>query len=177
MENKVGRVADGEEWRPVPIADLSDLYEISSLGRVWSFHTATPQIIAGGRDKDGYPIAMLYRDGVRRAVGVHRLVCEAFNGPPNILHCEAAHLDGNRGNPRADNLKWVSKGENHYHRRLHGTSAGERHPGAKLTQGQASEIKRRARSGEGATSLAREFAISSTAVSDIRDGRRWRHLP
>ncbi len=172
-----GASVPDEQWRPVPLMEMADLYEVSNFGRIRSLHHAPPKIIAGGRDKDGYPIALLYRNKARRAVGVHRLVCAAFNGPPNILHCEAAHLDGDRGNARADNLKWVSKGENHYHRRLHGTSAGERHPRAKLTRPQALEVRRRSRCGESASYLAREFSISSTTVSDIRDGRRWKHLP
>lgn len=84
---------------------------------------------------------------------------------------EAAHRDGNRTNPRADNLKWVTKVENHFHMRAHGTHpSGERHGNAKLTAEQASEIRSsRVRSGK----LALRYGVSSQQIRDIRAGRRW----
>ena len=43
---------------------------------------------------------------------VHRLVCEAFHGPPPFDRAVVIHLDENALNNRADNLKWGTQKEN-----------------------------------------------------------------
>jgi hypothetical protein len=43
---------------------------------------------------------------------VHRLVCEAFHGPPPFEGAVVIHLDENALNNRADNLRWGSQKEN-----------------------------------------------------------------
>lgn len=53
---------------------------------------------------------------------------------------------------------------------------GSRNGGAKLTEPQAAEVKRRVLLGEGQSALAREFGISQTAVWEIKAGRKWAHL-
>ena len=51
-----------------------------------------------------------------KKIGLHCLVCRAFHGePPTAEHTEVDHIDGNPGNPRADNLRWVTPGENIRH--------------------------------------------------------------
>ncbi len=45
-------------------------------------------------------------------VPVHRIVCTAFhNSPPTDQHV-VDHIDTNRANNRAENLRWVSRLEN-----------------------------------------------------------------
>jgi hypothetical protein len=71
----------------------------------------------------------------------------------------------------------VSKVENHSHKRAHGTAQiGEAHPGARLTSGQAAEIRCRFRAGEGATALGREFGVHESTARDIGQGRLWKCL-
>jgi hypothetical protein len=90
------------------------------------------------------------------------------------LHVEVAHLDGCRSNCRADNLRWVSRVENHYHMRLHGThQAGASHGAAKLTPAQVAEIAKTPK-GSPRGELAERFGVSKAAISDIRAGRTWR---
>lgn len=43
---------------------------------------------------------------------VHRLVCEAFNGPPPFVEAVCMHLDENPRNNRPENLKWGTQKEN-----------------------------------------------------------------
>lgn len=167
-----GRVLRSEEWRPV--AGYEGLYQVSSGGVVRSLRYDPPKAISVGKDRDGYPIVRLYRDGKRTTIALHRVVCRAFHGEPNILHNEAAHLDGDRTNARADNLKWASKCENHFHRKAHGTSpAGANHPRAKLTEENARKIRH---SNAPRVTLAKRFGVSWQTVNDIQRGRRWRHL-
>lgn len=159
-----------EIWRPCP--DFVGLYEVSNLGRVRSLYSKPPLVIAQATDRTDYPMVALSRDGRRTSRTVHRLVCRAFHGEPFSIWNEAAHLDGDRANARADNLKWVNKVENHFHQRAHGTHmAGEKHPRAKLTQEEVNAIRGSAGPrGE----IAARYGISKSTVTDIRTGRRWR---
>lgn len=123
--DRAATASDVEEWRPVP--DYDGLYEVSNFGRVRSMYWSPPRLLALTTDQSGYLVVQMNRKGRRRPYTVHRLVCRAFHGSGDPLHNEAGHLDGNRRNARADNLKWVSKVENHSHKRLHGThQAGDK---------------------------------------------------
>jgi hypothetical protein len=161
-----------KDWRPV--VGYEGIYEISSDGQVRSHYFEPPKILATFLDKDGYPRLHLNRNGKRRGHRLHRLVCEAFHGPSNPLHNEAAHLDGNRANAKADNLKWVSKLENHSHKRHHGThQAGEACPSAKLTE----EAVRAIRASRAPyKNLAAQFGVTTHAIEDVKRGRNWRHV-
>lgn len=161
-----------ERW--LPVSGYESLYAVSSHGRVRSLRNG--RVMSPGSGQDGYPIVSLYLAGTRKGIAVHRLVAEHHVPGRNPLHKEVAHLDGDRKNPRADNLKWVSKVENHSHKRLHGThQAGEKHPRSRLTVEQVRDIKRRANH-RNATALGREFGVDEKHIRDIRDGRRWRSV-
>lgn len=172
-----------EEWRAV--AGYEGRYEVSSFGRIRSLprtetaRNGVARVVHGGLLKhclnaQSYVHVSLRKAGRLRLVRLHRLVAEAFVPGRNELHKEVAHLDGDRANPRAENLKWVSKGENESHKFLHGTNpAGERHAGAKLTEDAVREI--RARPGV-IRALADKYGVSSHAIDDVRRRRTWRHV-
>jgi hypothetical protein len=166
-----------EEWRAVP--GYEGLYEVSNLGCVRSLRFDPPRQIRTGPDKDGYPLVWLFRDGKRSGRYLHRIVCCVFHGDKrNALHKEVAHLDGCRTNARADNLKWASKVENHFHMREHGTHpAGDNHPQRKLSSADVATIRTRAAAGEKPYHLAREYGISGVHARNIVRGERWRLSP
>lgn len=161
-----------EEWRPVP--GYERLYEVSSLGRLRSLRLRPPRVLVATPNADGYPIVQLCNGG-RKIMKLHRVVALTFHGEmQNALHCEVAHLDGVRDNARADNLKWVSKVENHSHKRLHGThQAGERHPRAKLTEANVIAIRRAA---QPYGALAEKYGVSYYTIYDIKSGKSWKSL-
>jgi hypothetical protein len=167
-----GRALD-EEWRDV--ADYEGLYEVSSFGR---FRNASGQILSTvSKDKDGYPLISMSRAGKRRSFYLHRLVCRAFWGPRPVPGHETAHLDGVRTNCRADNLAWVSRVENHSHKRAHGTLLlGERHPRAKLSDAQVRELRQRAAAGEKISPMARRMGVHESTARAAVAGKNWRHL-
>jgi len=43
---------------------------------------------------------------------VHRLIAEAFHGPPPVDDAVAMHIDENSANNRADNIRWGTQKEN-----------------------------------------------------------------
>jgi hypothetical protein len=162
-----------EIWKPLP-GEYGLVYDVSNLGRVRSLHGKKPRILIGSTNSDGYRIMVLFDGrGGRKGFPLHRLVAETFlNHNRSPLHCEVAHLDGNRKNARADNLKWVSKVENHSHKRLHGTwPSGEGHPRARLTWDAVRAIRA---SSERYSDLASRYGVSFHTISDIRRGIRWK---
>lgn len=164
-----------ERWLPCP--GYVGLYEVSDLGRVRALgdRWGRVKVLATCPDKDGYPVVPLTIGGRRGQRAVHRLVALAFHGDKrNILHREVAHRDGNRANTRADNLKCVSKRENEFHRRLHGTALiGELHGKAVLTEVEVRSLLADTRT---ARAIAADLGISRHTVADIRQGKRWKHL-
>jgi hypothetical protein len=156
-----------EEWCEVPgHAD----HLVSNLGRVRQ-RRVNGRVLTGYVDDDGYCRVRL--DG--RQHRVHRLVCEAFNGPQPDS-CEVCHNDGNRLNNTAANLRWGSRSENMFDAVQHGThfaSRGSSHPKAKLTEQIAEEARLRYANGESGRALAREFGITSANMSRLLRGETW----
>lgn len=171
-------IDEPEVWSPVHHTPFSHLYEVSNLGRVRSLHWPEARIMTPRFNKDGYPMVCMYDRGRKKSDSVHRLVCWAFHGPPTEEANEAAHLDGDRKNARADNLRWVSKLENTSHKWAHGTMLiGEKHSLAKLTEAKVREILEALAIGATAQQLAEKYNITRHAIEDIRTGKNWNHLP
>jgi hypothetical protein len=160
---------EGTEWRRVPISPYR-AYEVSDDGRV----RRGGQELVGYTDRYGYRRVLLSYAGLAKHHKVHRLVCEAFHGPPNVLRNECAHLDGNKRNNNAANLRWVSRSENQQHNVLHGIHgggvSGERHHAAKVSDAQVAEIRMKAAAGRSGRSLAKEYGLLSAQTSKIIRG-------
>lgn len=170
-----------EEWRSV---EGFLFYEVSNLGRV-------KRVVAGRRtfvgkiltfiiDKDGYHRVNLFNGSAKKSLilGVHRLVCVAFNGnAPSSKH-QVAHNDGNRQNNVSTNVRWATSKENHADRVAHGTDPkGERANSSKLTEKDVREIRRRAKTGETNWMIARDFDVVAEHIYAIKSRRAWGWLP
>lgn len=59
--------------------------------------------------------------GRNNSTRVHRIVAEAFLGPPPFPAAEVCHGDGNRHNNCASNLRWDTRSNNHRDKVKHGT--------------------------------------------------------
>lgn len=120
------------EWRPIPGYEGS--YEVSDLGEVRSLDRLTDRgrnwrgrVMSPAPMPSGYQIVTLWRDGKQRTALVHRLVLEAFVGPPAPGQ-EVRHYDGNPANNALENLAWGTHAENEADKIAHGT-----HPHASKT--------------------------------------------
>lgn len=142
-----------------------DGYVVNRLAR-----TMTTRI-----DRYGYANVRLNRDNKQAWKKVHRLVCEAWQGPPSAPGYHAAHLDGDKSNNRPENLAWATAAENSAHKKQQGRPnggavAGERHSMAKLSAAQVEAI----RLAEGSVrQLARSYGVSAAQISRIRSGKKW----
>lgn len=98
-----------EIWRD--IKGYEGLYKISNFGRVVSYHCNKIKLMSIAQHSSGYKQANLYKDGKHETLLVHRLVAAAFVPNPNNYN-EVNHIDENKCNNNADNLEWVSHGDN-----------------------------------------------------------------
>ena len=86
-------------------------YWINSYGRVWS-ERSNKWLLPRPSNK-GYLRVCLYRDGKKFEKAIHRLVAEAFVPNDDLEHKDTIdHIDGDKTNNRADNLQWLSRGDN-----------------------------------------------------------------
>jgi hypothetical protein len=106
-----------EIW--LPVVGYEGLYEVSSLGRVWSNYRGG-RYLKPGRHVGGYPQVNLAKDGVHRMWLVHQLVALAFHGSRPDGE-EVRHRDGIAAHVPASNLEWGTHAENIEDRRRHGT--------------------------------------------------------
>lgn len=125
-------------------------------------------------DVRGYKRINVWIDGGWRQLGVHRMVCEVFHGPPPPNKPAVAHGDGDPGNNWATNLRWVSYKENEADKRLHGRSMlGSTHHQCKLTEEQVRSIRSSSEEGK---KLAPLYGVSEATISSIRLRKTWKHL-
>lgn len=127
-----------EQWNPIP--GYEGRYEVSNFGRVRTVARVIPYIDGRLRrvpqrirktslDTRGY-VALTLTDatGDARSRAVHVLVAAAWLGPrPEGM--EVCHNDGDKTNPRLDNLRYDTRSENALDLVRHG-----QHPWAHRTE-------------------------------------------
>ena len=162
---KIKRI-DGEKWRPV--AEYPR-YMVSSEGRVLSKKGKVPLLLKLHPNDKGYMRVMISYKGKCLKRRVHRLVLKAFIGDcPDGYEC--GHLDGDPANNRLDNLKWVSQLENDRSKDKHGTS------NRKLNVEQVLEIRERAKKGETAFKMAKDYPVSDRTINGVIKRDHWKHV-
>ncbi len=85
-------------------------YEVSDEGEV---RNSDGKLVGGWADFNGYPRVAL-RNAYTKKIQhrpIHRLVAEAFISNPDSLP-EVDHINNNRADNKAKNLKWVTRLEN-----------------------------------------------------------------
>lgn len=192
-----------EIWKPVPLEDYEDFYEVSNLGRVRSLSRYVPNgsgyRLSRGRilkhrmsgSHTPYDSVMFSISQEKKQVLVHRLVLMAFLGPPP-KNMETRHLDNNPRNNRLTNLEWNTHLNNMRDQDRFGTRArglrhgrytqpestlrGEQQPKSKLTAAKVVKIKARLNKGHKQYLIARDYKVSASLVQAIKAGRAWRHV-
>jgi hypothetical protein len=181
-----------EEWRPVRGYPHHD---ISSIGRLRSWLSkngratlSAPRIVCTWIKPNGYPFAILYRNGKRRQYFIHTLVLEAFSGPRPAGMVVRHFPDPTRTNVAITNLSWGTYKQNTNDSFEHGTfpqgarSGPAKHPELyrgefngrhKLTSTEALAIycavgKQR--------DIAKTFGVSQKLVLNIKKSRTWAHV-
>jgi len=161
-----------EEWRP--IKDF-DGYEVSNLGQVRSNKRSwnnAYKILCLSKSSVGYfVIRLINKNGKGYTFQVHRLVLEAFVGPPpegdNIGH----HIDGTRINNRLDNLEWSNQSKNFL---ASSKRYGEYH--SNLKDNDIQLIRKLTSEGIRQCVIARMFKVNPGVIHKIVKYRTWKHI-
>ncbi len=171
-----------EQWRTVT---CHEGYEVSDHGRVRSISrtfyrsngrltTVTGRMLKQTPQKPyGHLYVTIYPRG---AIGVHRLVLEAFLSPcPDGM--EVCHLDGNSGKNHLSNLAYATHKENCSHRVIHGTDLrGEKNPSAKITSDDVVDIRWLRSFGVDTSTMSELFGVSARHIRRILAGIKWAHV-
>ncbi len=96
---------DAEQWKPTYI---SDDYLISDSGKLFSLKTRK---MLKGDFYAGYRRYCIFSGGKSRYYWTHRLVATAFIPNPENKPC-VDHINGDKADNRASNLRWVTYKEN-----------------------------------------------------------------
>lgn len=177
-----------EEWRPV--VGYEGIYEVSNMGNVRSVDRTVSRKVGKGADPDR--LIFIFAKGVLLTPGisgngyptvslcgkthtVHSIVITTFRGPPPKGE-ECRHRNGNRTDPRLDNLEWGTRKENISDMVKHGTKMiGEKYKSSKITDASAKEIML-LRGKISQSKIAEMFNVSPSAVQAIHDKRTWKHV-
>ena len=166
-----------EAWRQV--VGFEGRYEVSDAGNVWS--CITRRVLSPAPTSRGYLTVNLYfseRPKRRKSECVHDLVSAAFIGPkPKGLQVD--HIDGNKRNNSADNLRYVTQSENVKNAVRNGriNHEGVASHNAKLTADDVREIRRMAAAGElRPESHARKLGVSYFTVHSVVKWKTYRHV-
>lgn len=101
----------GERWKP--IGGTNGRYYISDSGRLKSYCGYSARLIKPYCNQHNYLRADIWREGKRETALIHRLVAEVFieNNRPKEQDT-IDHIDGNKKNNAASNLRWLSRSDN-----------------------------------------------------------------
>lgn len=127
--------------------------------------------------KDGYVIVGLHRDGVRAARYVHRVVAEAWLGPPPP-GAQVRHLNHDPADNSPENLLYGSAKDNSLDSVRSGRfPRGDTHHCATLTTANINSIKDALAMGVARKVIAAHFRVSKQTISALATGRNFRAAP
>lgn len=151
-----------EIWKSISFTNGK--YEVSNLGRVRSMLGVLPRILSIQNNRR-YPTIGI----ASKTYMVHRLVAIEFL--PNIDNKEQVnHIDGDKQNPSANNLQWVTHSENAIHAVLTSSISGYK----KLTQEQVLDIRKN-HSHRSHGNIAIEFGVTRQTIQKLLSGKSWNY--
>ncbi len=176
-------------WKLIP----NSTYAVSDCGKVkriahrrfhninkdWYMSKDKILKLSNNNSKKYWRIRIYYLDGHYVTESVHRLVAKMFVLNPDNKP-SVNHKDGNKDNNYYTNLEWVTNIENMKHRfkilNKFNYFDGEKCNFSKLTENQVYEIASRIKNGESYQSIVNDYPIGKTTLSELKNGRSWRHL-
>jgi hypothetical protein len=161
-----------ELWKP--IAGYEGLYEISNLGRVARIKDGE-RFIRKANMATHYPSVSFSKrpqDKYQKSSAIHKLVAEAFCGPRpegSIIR----HLDGDRYNSKAENLKFGTVKQNVEDAVRHKIYKGSRNGSSILCERCVEAVRMLLKMDVSLSSIARKLDVSVGTIHAIKTGRNW----
>jgi hypothetical protein len=178
---------NNENWKDVE--GYEGFYKVSNLGRVRSLDRVSPTKLGAIKHtkgkimnltlkNNGYLSVMFSVLNKRKRFHVHRLVSIAFL---DNEECKPTvnHINGIKTDNRLENLEWCTYSENSIHARDTGLSSiGEESTSAKLSENKILAIRRlfKINPKSSQIKICEKLDISSTHMSRIVNGKRWKHI-
>jgi hypothetical protein len=180
-----------EIWLPVKGFEFT--HHVSNFGRVKSLPRETigvtptgikckfkhfGKILCNSFNGSGYKTTAISINGAVKTKTTHRLVACAFIPNPNGLP-QVNHMDGDKLNNYAFNLEWCSASQNQLHAIEHGLinhPRGTNRAFAKLTDDDIRKIRIQISTGITQRLIAREFDVSPSQITSIKQGKTWAHV-
>lgn len=167
-----------EEWKKVK----NYPYKVSNFGRVKRIKsgpsTYVGKILKPQINTYGYLCVRLWKDGKGKTKKIHKLVSEAFIGPcPE--NKEVNHIDGDKKNPRVDNLEYVTVLGNRKHAYKIGlrNDKGENNGMSKLDREDILKIRKLHKTGNYIQEeIAKKFSVSRTTINFVVNKKAWKHI-
>lgn len=183
---------NGEHWKPTDFEHL----EVSDLGRVrrlerlleqvgpllngrWSGNQrkSIPAGLVSAWIQNGYPCIDFVLDGKKHRRYVHRLVAHAFLGESYFDGATVDHINGDRRDNRAENLRWVTVSENTRMQNSDGRGAGRglAHPLGKFDDADWPQVVAMRAAGHSLSDCGTAFGVSGSLIHKIEKGlkRPW----
>lgn len=178
-----------EIWKE--IHGYEGIYAVSTQGDIYSIKRRKLRKLR--KDKYGYMMVSLNKDGNIRTFFVHRLVAASFiDNPQNLT--EVNHIDGNKENNCADNLEWCDHATNIRHAYATGLMPYQmKQDNKKLTQRKKnkSEITNQSKltaeqvqsirsehipfeRGHGCKALAKKYGVTDSTIKQIINRKTWK---
>ena len=174
-----------EEWKDIhfDIDGEKPRYAVSNYGRLKSFQTdpKNGSLLKGSVIQGYKALNIRFKDKKTWSRYVHKLVAESFVERKDPSQTYVIHLDYNKQNNYAGNLRWANKEEVEAHQRKNPTERKKPDPRTtksyKLTETKVKMIKRLLlRDKNRLKMIAKQFGITHTQLNRIRSGENWGHV-
>jgi len=149
-------------------------YQVSNYGRVKSLKFDKEKILKACKIKDGYLVVGLPNKNKKSETKrIHDIMFENFNNYKLKKNEVVHHIDFIKENNNLNNFQSMDKSKHHI---LH--SSGENHPNSILTEKDVIAMKYLWNNNIKISNnlLAKWYKISPKTISQIKTGRRWKHI-
>lgn len=170
-----------EEWKDLQLDEkvyTKKPYRISNYGRL-SCIVDGKEVIGKATVTNGYEMIPVFqfRNNKRSGRYIHKLVAENFLEKGED-HVHVVHLNYDKTDNRAENLKWATKREKEKHQFANPIYINRvyKKAGAKLTEGRVRMIKKKIFDPNRKTRMkmiAKQFGISEMQLYRIKTGENW----
>ena len=106
-----------EKWKD--IAGYEGMYQVSDLGRVRSLKFGKVRVLIPQKNRYGYLKVLLWKDGKRKSLTVHRLVANAFIPNDDDTKTQINHRNEDKEDNKVSNLEYCTAQYNNTYNDLH----------------------------------------------------------